>query len=155
MRTLALLLVSCSLVLAAKAADESKPAAGSPAASPSAAKPAKKPLEKGMKAAEIIDLVGKPETIKPLKVSKVVDGTAEIWIYRQKIGTKEMEVPAGEHEIPVFAGASQGDSNNMRMVMEPTYTMQHVIVYRVTSLLMVNGELVTARQTTDQSEIFD
>jgi len=131
---------------AAKAGD--KPAAAKTGAS----KTAKRQLEKDMTGETIRSIIGTPDEITPMK-SK--EGRAETWIYRRKIGTKAVQVAIGEREVPAFSGLG-GTGNDMNQSRkELIYGLKHVAIYRVTSILMFNDHLVTARQTDELSEKYE
>ncbi len=114
-------------------------------------KAAKTPLEKGMTAETVRKLIGEPKEIKKLDSP---EGKAESWIYRREIGARFMDVAAGTREVPAFVGIGQG-MDGMGKRTEMIITKRRVIIYRVTSLLMFNGQLVLAKQVDEQSDTYE
>ena len=124
--------------------------AGAPAAA--AQKPAKRMLEKGMTADAVVKMIGQPKEVKELP-SK--DGKAETWIYRKQVGIRNIDIPNGQREVPVFMGMLSSGADSMKMTTEILYIKRRIAVYQVTSLLMFNGQLVLAKQTLEESENFE
>lgn len=155
-RWLPFVVVSCLMLqvelFAAEAAARSQGAKKSETASPAAAKPGKRALEKDMTGETIISIIGKPNEITPMKSEQ---GKAETWVYRRKIGSKAVQVVIGERDVPAFIGLG-GTGNDMNQSRkELIYGMKHVAIYRVTSILLFNNRLVTARQTDELSEKYE
>ncbi len=148
-------LVCCGLLLPGLAwgTDAASKPAPAPAAQKAGQKPARQPLEKGMTAEQILALIGKPAEVKPIEAPKGLQGPAEIWVYRRTMGTQTVQYPTGERDVPVYGGI--GADQTMKTRKELIYTLKHVTVYRVTSLLMVDGRLVLARQSQEQSDVYD
>lgn len=115
-----------------------------------AQKKGRRPLEKGMNEATIIEIIGKPTEVKHMESP---EGKAEMWIYRKEAGQRAVQVVVGEREVPAFTGVGSGN-HGVATTKELIYGTKHVKLYRVTSLLMFNGELTVARQTTEQSETY-
>jgi hypothetical protein len=134
--------------VASEAAAKSNPEKKS---SPDSAAPKRKrALEKGMTEETIIEIIGKPMEVRPMEAP---DGKAEMWIYRQETGQRSVQVVVGEREIPAYTGVGNANEG-MRTTKELIYGTKHVKTYRVTSLLMFNGQLTVARQTQEQSETY-
>jgi hypothetical protein len=105
-------------------------------------------LEKGMTEAQIIAAIGHPDTVKPMHVPGSDLAKAETWVYRRQVGTRQMQVATGTRDVPTFNGMGLGnDANGTRP--EPVYSTKFVRIYSVTSLLMIDGKLELARQTTE------
>ena len=143
---------SVLLAYPAPAKPGTPPAVSNDVTTPTAKSPAKPALAKGMTAEEVIKAVGKPVEIKPIE-SK--DGKAETWIYRRKAGFAFINVPAGTREVPVFTGVGTTGNDRVQNQTEIIYTQKRVTVYQVTSLLMFNDRLVLAKQSKEQSEVYD
>ena len=105
-----------------------------------------------MSAETILSIIGKPAEVKPMPSP---DGKAEMWIYRQQAGQKSVQVVVGEREVPAFTGVGQPGNDSVGTRKELIYGQKLVTVYRVTSLLMFNGQLALARQTQEQSDSYD
>lgn len=137
--------------LTLRAADEkAAPPAAPAAAGANAAKPAKPALEKGMTAEQVIKLIGKPTEIRPISVEDAGGGKAERWVYRRDGGTRIIQVPIGTREVPAFVGMVQEANQQHRS--EVIYGPKTIRIFNVTSLLMVNDQLVLARQTQEAEE---
>ncbi len=107
-------------------------------------------LEKGMPAAMIIQLVGKPDEISPLKSS---EGQAETWIYRRKIGQTVHQTANTQKTIPAMTGfTASGPTIGQAIV--PDYRLKYVRAYQVTALLMLDGRLQLGRQWVSRDEQF-
>jgi hypothetical protein len=120
-----------------------------------AKKPGKKPLEKGMTGDEVIALIGKPQQVKPMPKQEGAEGKAEVWIYRRPAGEKSIQVVTGTQEVPAFNGLGQtGNDMASGTRTEMLYGNKTVKMFHVTSLLMMDGKLVLARQTQEQEENF-
>lgn len=120
-----------------------------------AKKPGKKPLEKGMTGDEVMALIGKPQQVKPMAKQEGVDGKSEIWIYRRPAGERSVQVVTGTREVPAFSGLGQNGTDMASGTRtELIYGNKTVKMYHVTSLLMMDGKLVLARQTQEQEENF-
>jgi len=115
-------------------------------------KKAKRALEKGMPAEEVIRLIGKPAEIKPMETT---EGKAETWIYRRELGHQTRQVVTGMRQVPTYVGPGMGDGadaqSGMSMRGEPIYQMETTTTYQVTSLLMFDGKLELARQTSERT----
>ena len=109
-----------------------------------AADPVKPAIEKGMSAEDIRKLIGEPREIKPI-ASGETEVNAEKWIYRRKIRTDTTQEPVGSESQPAYLGPGLGE-NGMGTVQVPIYRLKHTTFIQVTALLMVDGQLVTARQ---------
>ncbi len=107
-------------------------------------------LEKGMPAAMIIQLVGQPDEISPLKSG---EGKAETWIYRRKVGQTVHQTANTETTIPALTGfTASGPTIGSAIV--PDYRLKYVCAYQVTALLMVDGRLQLGRQWFARDEQF-
>ena len=124
----------------------------SEAAHPTPGKPGKRALEKDMTGATIISIIGKPDEITPMKSEQ---GKAETWVYRRKIGSKAVQVVVGERDVPAFSGLGGTGNDMTQSRKELIYGMKHVAIYRVTSILLFNDRLVTARQVDELSEKYE
>jgi hypothetical protein len=123
---------------------------------PAASAPQKKPasvLEKGMTEAQIIAAIGRPAEIKPMKFPEGSEHKAETWVYRRSTGTRQVQVATGTRSVPTFGGMGTGNDST-GSTQEIIYTTKHITTYSVTWLLMIDGKLELARQTTEQEERF-
>lgn len=123
--------------------------AGASAAAPQPAK-AKPVLDKGMDAATIIQLVGQPDEITPIKTD---GGKAETWIYRRKIGQTVYQTANTQAFIPAMVGF-QASGPVIGKALVPEYRLKYLRAYQVTALLMVDGKLQLGRQWVAQDEQF-
>lgn len=108
-------------------------------------------LMKGMTAEQIVAAIGQPQEKKTMKVPEGSTDKAETWVYRQEIGTHEVQVATGTQQVAAYVGMGMGN-DALGSTPQIVFTNKTVTVYRVTSLLMVNGQLVLARQTSEQSD---
>jgi hypothetical protein len=148
-----LLLASASLLSAAPlfaAAPELNPAPASAVAPQARTGPM---LEKGMTEAQIIAAIGHPAETRPMKVPGGDDHKAETWVYRRNLGTRQVQVATGTRSVPAFKGMGTGNDTT-GTTQEIIYTLKHITTYSVTWLLMIDGKLELARQTTEQEERF-
>jgi hypothetical protein len=122
---------------------------GVSAAAPQPAK-AKPVLDKGMDAATIIQLVGKPDEITPLKSE---NSRAETWIYRRKTGQTIQQTANTQTFIPAMVGFDAGGMV-LGKALVPEYRLKYIRDYQVTALLMVDGKLQLGRQWAAQDEQF-
>jgi hypothetical protein len=107
-------------------------------------------LEKGMPAEVILQLVGKPDEISPLKSG---ESQAETWIYRRKIGQTVHQTANTQKTIPAMTGfTASGPTIGQAIV--PDYRLKYVRAYQVTALLMVDGRLQLGRQWVARDEQF-
>ena len=130
-------------------------AAATPA-TPSTEKSAKNPhgwpvLKKGMPADEVIRSIGKPESIKPMQTP---EGKAEVWIYRRVANSVSRQAAVTTESVPAFNGIGVGNDSSGSVTI-PSYRMEHITVYQVSSLLMFDGKLVTATQKVEQESHFE
>lgn len=123
-----------------------------PPAPPSAAAadPAAPPrvIAKGMSADEILRRIGKPTEVRPIDSP---EGQAEIWIYRRPAGHTTQQTAATVHEIPVvnpYTGV-------IRMLNEPTYSLDTVDLLESTSLLIYNGKMVEWKRAIEGKRVFE
>lgn len=107
-------------------------------------------LEKGMPAAMIVQLVGQPDEITPLKSE---EGQAETWIYRRKVGQTVHQTANTEASIPALTGFTASGPTIGRAIV-PDYRLKYVCAYQVTALLMVDGRLQLGRQWFSRDEQF-
>jgi hypothetical protein len=113
-------------------------------------KQAKPVLQKGMDAASILRLVGKPDEISPLKSDTTA---AETWIYRRKVGQTIQQTANTQAFIPAMVGFDAGGPVIGKAVV-PQYRLKYIREYQVTALLMVDGKLQLGRQWVTQDEQF-
>lgn len=97
------------------------------------------PLHKGMTADAVIQAVGRPQEVKPMKAP---DGQAEVWTYRRVFRRDTYQVATGVEEVPAFVWIN----GPLGTAKEVTYSIRNATTYQVTSLLMFNGQLVHAKQ---------
>jgi hypothetical protein len=124
-------------------------AAGASAASDQSAK-AKPVLDKGMDATTIIQLVGQPDEVTPLKSGAA---KAETWIYRRKTAQTILQTANTQAFIPAMVGFDGGGMVIGRAVV-PQYRLKYIRDYQVTALLLVDGKLQLGRQWATQDEQF-
>lgn len=116
------------------------------------AKAAKRSLHHGMTAEEVIAMIGKPNKVAPMKDG---DGKAEIWTYRRQTGTKTMQVPSRElNEGYSSRPSAATDGHALAYIDRPSmsYALETTTTYQVTSLLLYEGKLVTAKQWSEQEK---
>ncbi len=107
-------------------------------------------LEKGMPAAMIIQLVGKPHEISPIKSGET---NAETWIYRRKIGQTVHQTANTQKTIPALTGFT-ANGPTIGQAIVPDYRLKYVCAYQITALLMVDGRLELGRQWVSRDEQF-
>jgi hypothetical protein len=119
-----------------------------PAAAPSAGKGALPVLKVGSTADEIVQLVGKPldVTAKPSP-----EGKAEVWTYRRVVDQQTDQVASGVNNVQAYnpVPGMTGSSPEIQ------YRLVHYTIYQVTSLLMFNGKLITAKQWLEKVANYD
>ena len=106
---------------------------------PAAAKAKSPALAEGMAAAEVLQIAGKPESVKPLKQEGI---QAEIWRYsfRQTLNVKP--VVTGTREEPYFDLMA----NQLKTRPEMVYGQETSSLVEVTELLMVDGKLAKTKR---------
>ncbi|MDI1251023.1 MAG: hypothetical protein PSV13_19330 [Lacunisphaera sp.] len=115
-----------------------------------AAAPAKPVLGKGMAAAEIVRLIGRPDEIKPMKAEGV---TAEQWIYRCKVDQTVYQTANTQSTIPALTGID-GGGVVIGTAIVPSYRLKYAEQFQVTALLLIDGKLHLGRQWFEQTESF-
>lgn len=147
------LFLACMVCGPASASDKAAPAASpAPADAPGKqdAKSAKPAIQKGMTAAEIEKIIGKPNEIKPIEVG---DTKGESWIYRRVAKRTMTQTAATLSMVPTYGGLGlQGDA--IVDVPEPEQRLEHVTIYQMTALLMVDGKLVASKQWLEKERHF-
>ncbi len=102
-------------------------------------------LKTGASAEEVIKLVGKPDVVKPMATK---EGKAEIWIYRRLAKEFTRQTAAATEDLKTFG------TDGMTTISVPSQKMEYISVYQVSSLLMFNGQLVTAAQKAETERHF-
>ena len=69
--------------------------------------------------------------------------------------TNRWSSSAAPSRLPAFTGVGQPGNDSVGTRKELIHGQKLVTVYRVTSLLMFNGQLALARQTQEQSDSCD
>ena len=133
----------------ANASTETKDAPPSVAAS---AKPAKPALEKGMDAAAVVRVIGKPDSVAPMASP---EGKAETWTYRRLLNKTTKQTIASVQAVPSFNGSAGTGTDYSQMRPEFKYGFEHISTFQVTQILMFNGSLVTAKQWTQREKTFN
>lgn len=137
--TSALLSAGCSSPAVKTTAAPASAANPAPAETPSDLKPFGK-LQKGMRAAEVLALLGPAEEIS----AAVTEGTkSEVWLYRHLYSGKPKTVAAEMQEVPFFDPVTGA----MRMVMEPVMRTEVTRVSETTELLLIKDLLVEWKQS--------
>lgn len=159
MKRLAPLFLAAGLGLAPVAAFPATAGDGTPAkeaGAAEAAKPAAKKLvlAKGVPAEAIIEAYGQPVKILPVETP---DPTikAERWLYRRKTGEHvSQEIMSERTEVYNLTrtGASGADAADIIKVSTPIMGNKRITTYQITSLLIVNGRLELATQSTADEE---
>ncbi len=108
-------------------------------------------LEKGMEGTAIIQAVGKPAQVLPLKSA---EGKAEKWIYRRKLDDRVTQTEATQAFIPAMIGIAGDGKPMIGTAIVPDYRLKHIVVYQVTALLLLDGKLQLGRQWLEQEEKF-
>lgn len=127
-----------------------------PAAPPEKAKALKNPegwpvLKKGATAEEVLKLVGKPDQIRPMDTK---EGKAEVWVYRRLARHVERQSAVTTQNVTMFTGSGTGNDAYAATAV-PVFRTEHINVYQVSSLLMFEGQLVTATQKVETERKFD
>ncbi len=107
-------------------------------------------LDKGMSAETIIQLIGRPLEIAPLVHDEVV---AEKWTYRRLVDERTVQEAATDYTIPAFIGFS-ASGPEIGTATQLGFHLKHVKTYQVTSLLMVDGKLVLAKQWREENQTY-
>jgi hypothetical protein len=96
-------------------------------------------LKQGMTSDEVLATFGKPADVRPMQSPA---GKAEVWTYRRVYRRDTGQVATGVTEVPAFVwiGGPLGSTPEL------TYSIRTVTIYQVTSLLMFNGQVVSAKQ---------
>jgi hypothetical protein len=121
-----------------------------------AQKPVKNPegwpvLKKGMPAADVLRLIGKPDLVQPMDTK---EGKAEVWIYRRLAKTVHQQSATGVASIPAFTGMGLGnDATGTASTL--TYRMEEISIYQVSSLLMFDGKMAAASQKVERESRFE
>ncbi len=137
--------------VALAARGESAAPAGKHAEEPEHAAAAKPGLHPGMTADEIIKLIGKPQDVKTIATPA---GKGEAWTYRRIAKQWTERAPVTTEMVPTFAGSGLG-GDGIRDMAVPAYRTERITVYQVTSLLLVDGKMVTARQWPEKDQEFE
>jgi len=124
--------------------------AAAPVLRAAAPAPAKPVLGKGMAAAEIVRLIGRPDEIKPMKAEGV---TAEQWIYRRKVDQTVYQTANTQNAIPALVGFDGGGAV-IGTAIVPSYRLKYAEQFQVTALLLIDGKLHLGRQWLEQTESF-
>jgi len=111
---------------------------------------AKSVLDKGMEAAAIIRLIGRPQEISPIKAEGV---SAETWTYRRKVDDLIYQTANTEAYIPAMVGFQSSGLIIGRAIV-PDYRLKHAALYQMTALLIVDGKLERGRQWSERTEEF-
>jgi outer membrane protein assembly factor BamE (lipoprotein component of BamABCDE complex) len=113
--------------------------ASAPTAGGSVAKGALPVLKVGSTADEIVQLVGKPLDVTP-KPSP--EGKAEVWTYRRIVDQTTGQVASGMNNVQAYnpIPGTTGSAPDLQ------FKLVHYTIYQVTSLLVFDGKLVTAKQ---------
>jgi hypothetical protein len=134
-----------------------RPVNPDPAALPGSARPAADPaksprrmLEKGMPGETIIQLIGRPVEIAPLVHDEVI---AEKWTYRRLVDERTVQEAATDYTIPAFIGFT-ASGPEIGTATQLGFHLKHVKTYQVTSLLMVDGKLVVAKQWREENQTY-
>jgi hypothetical protein len=147
-------LLACVLCRPVAAADDSAPetsAAPVDASGKQDTKPAKPAIRKGMTAAEIEKIIGKPSQIKPIEVGET---KGESWIYRRVAKRTMTQTAAALSMVPAYGGLGlQGDA--IVNVPEPEQRLESITIYQMTALLMVEGKLVASKQWFEKERRFE
>jgi len=107
-------------------------------------------LDKGMDAATILQLAGKPDEVRPIKSNET---KAETWIYRRKLGQTVFQTANTQAYIPAMVGFNAGGPV-IGQALVPDYRLKYARAYQMTALLMVDGKLHLAKQWVTQEEEF-
>jgi hypothetical protein len=97
-------------------------------------------LQKGMTTEQVRNLWGKPEQIRPLKAGAQ---SGEVWVYRRPVSQTVQEVPMRMQEIP-YVDPMTGQT---KMIKEPVYEQQHIVLIETTELLMFEGRLINWKKS--------
>lgn len=134
---------SVSFFITGLSASESKPdgpaAASVPTSESSPNKTARPVLKTGMDAAAIRRLIGAPDEITPMETP---EGKAETWNYRRVLDRQTRQVAATATNVPAFSGLPR----DMGTEVQLGYRTERTTIYQVSSLLMVEGKLILAKQ---------
>lgn len=141
-----LIVLTTALLASGCATGDNPGSAAAPAAS-AAGKGALPVLKVGSTADEIMQLVGKPLEVTP-KPSP--EGKAEVWTYRRVV-SEQTEQVAGRVTNPQAASLP----GVMGSTPEIQYRLVHYTIYQVTSLLLFNGKLITAKQSFEKVASYD
>lgn len=148
------LAATTSLMAAPDSADRAalnEPVAAAEAPVASHVKAAKPVLEKGMAAETIVRLIGKPQEVAPLSPA---ESKAEKWTYRRRVSERTTQEAATTHTIPAYLGfTSGGPSIGTTEILD--FRLKHTTTSQVTSLLLIDGKLVLAKQWQEQSQSYD
>lgn len=102
-------------------------------------------IKQGMTSEVVLATVGKPAEVRPMQSP---EGQAEVWTYRRVFRRDTSQIATGVEEIPAFVGTN-GPPGWTKQV---THSIRTVTIYQVTSLLMFNGQVLTAKQWLERSE---
>lgn len=106
---------------------------------PAAAKAATSALAEGMAAAEVLQIAGKPESVKPLKQKGI---QAEIWRYSFRQTLNVRSVVTGTRQEPYFDLIT----NQQKSRTETVYGQETSTLVEVTELLMIDGKLAKTKR---------
>ncbi len=129
------------------------PAAEGQPATP-AAHPVKKGVYVGMPAAELMALIGKPDSIVQVPTKSGKGGHAEIWIYRRLINSSTEMITTGSKATTIRRPNPNGTSSDVVVSTEPVTRNRITDTYRVASFLIVNSQFVTTTQTEEKKQYF-
>jgi hypothetical protein len=104
-------------------------------------------LQKGMTTEQVRNLWGKPEEVRLLKAGAQ---SGEVWVYRRPVSETMEEVPVRMQEIP-YVDPLTGQT---KMIKEPVYEQQSVVLIETTELLMFEGRLINWKQSQKEERSF-
>jgi hypothetical protein len=123
---------------------------GAPPVSPGESNPsATAPhLTKGMTAAQVVHLIGQPALRKTLSPTSA---NAEEWIYRRTVSTDTRLIPTN---MPI-SSTFPGSYSQIPIATAEQFHQEVDTVEQITTLLMVNGQLVIGKQKLVEHKSFE
>lgn len=145
-----LILISCAVANADPVQTARKGDAASTSIETRSSTLARPVVHLGMTAAEITKLIGRPDKVESIDTPV---GKGENWLFRRLAKEWTQETAASMRMEPAFVGL--GISNDgIRDVARPAFDLERVSIYQVSSLLLVDGRLVAAKQWSEKERRF-
>lgn len=151
LRICPVVVLATAIALPAFAAKKNEKAPDRAAAQPAAEEKPAGPearLVKGMPAAEVLKVMGRPADVSPMETPS---GKAEIWRYRERVSETSTQVQVGSKPITISQVGADNQIHTITVAEEPIYKMQMTARDRVVALLVFNDQYLEQKVTFEDS----